>query len=131
MSSKREKSTIPPTFDLAKFARDSDAKLRAVSAAVEDTAEHMRSEVRIATKPGMPAVRNDEAWARTQNGVPALAVPANRVKELPLDHKAGFLLSLMDGATDLATLVEVSAMDRDEVLRIIRELQESGVVEFR
>jgi hypothetical protein len=41
------------------------------------------------------------------------------------------LLSLMDGTMDLATVVEVSAMPRNDALRVVRDLFESGVVAFR
>jgi hypothetical protein len=53
------------------------------------------------------------------------------LQNLPLDNRAGFLLSRMDGVLDLDMLVEVSGMSRDEVLRIVRDLVESGVVDFR
>jgi len=53
------------------------------------------------------------------------------LKRLPLDHRAGFLLSLMDGAMDLETMVEIAGMPREDVLRVVRDLYESGVVDFR
>jgi hypothetical protein len=140
VSSQRERPTVPPAFDLAEFARRSEARLRAGAKAapeVEDSTIRRRrpdlgdlSERRTGTMPSVQPVRDDEAWARSRRGVPCLAIPASQVRELPLDNKAGFLLSLMDGATDLNTLVEVSAMERDEVLRILRDLYDSGVVAF-
>ena len=54
-----------------------------------------------------------------------------RVRRLPLDHLAGFVLSRIEGALDLETLVEISAMPREQVLHIVRELELLGVVEFR
>jgi hypothetical protein len=141
VSTKGERPTIPPAFDLAEFARKSEARLRAGGKLGSDVEESMvrrasefreeTEETRPGTMPSMQAVRDDEAWARSRRGVPALAIPASQVRQLPLDNKAGFLLSLMDGATDLNTLVEVSAMDRDEVLRILRDLHDSGVVSFQ
>lgn len=53
------------------------------------------------------------------------------LKRLPLDHRAGFLLSLMDGSLDIESLVEVSGMPRDEALRIVRDLHDSGVIDVR
>jgi hypothetical protein len=58
-------------------------------------------------------------------------MPVDLLKRLPLDHRAGFLLSLMDGAIDLDTMVEIAGMPRREVLRLVRDLFESGVVDFR
>jgi DNA-binding IclR family transcriptional regulator len=40
-------------------------------------------------------------------------------------------MSLMDGQLDLPTLAEISGMPREEVLRLVRGLYESGVVDFR
>jgi predicted HTH domain antitoxin len=37
----------------------------------------------------------------------------------------------MDGAIDLDTMVEIAGMERGEVLRLVRDLFESGVVDFR
>jgi hypothetical protein len=50
---------------------------------------------------------------------------------MPLDHRAGFLLSLMDGTVDLDTLIDVSGMPRDDVLSIVSELHEVGAVDFQ
>ena len=73
----------------------------------------------------------NEAWAHSLVGVPYVAVEPRRLMELPLGHRAGFLLSRIDGALDVETLVEVSAMPREETLSLIRSLFESGVVDFR
>jgi hypothetical protein len=77
------------------------------------------------------AASTDEAWARAMPGVLVVVTPPERLKRLPLDHRAGFLLSRIDGATDLETLIEIAAMPRHEALRIVRDLFESGVVDFR
>jgi hypothetical protein len=89
-----------------------------------------RSEMRLLTRPQMGAVR-DETWARTMSGAPVVIVSADELKRLPLDHRAGFLLSLMDGATHLDALVEIAGMPRKEVIRLVRDLFESGIVDFR
>ncbi len=83
------------------------------------------------TRRNFGATVTDEAWARGVAGSPYVAIPREQLKRLPLGHRAGFLLSCMDGATDLETLVAVSAMTREETLRLARDLFESGVVEFR
>jgi hypothetical protein len=55
----------------------------------------------------------------------------DELKRLPLDHRAGYLLSRMDGSIDLETLVEVASLSRREVLRMVRDLVDLGVVAFR
>ena len=64
-------------------------------------------------------------------GRPVVSMSPEVIKRLPLDHRAGFVISLIDGTLDLDTIVEVSCMDREEVLRIVRDLGELGVVAFR
>jgi hypothetical protein len=126
-----ELPTVPPPFNVVRFAKDSDAKLGVVATAANDGAEGRQSERRLVTRPKMEAVGTDEAWARSMTGPLATARPLDQLKGMPLDHRTGYLLSWMDGSIDLDTLVEVSTMRREEVLRIVRDLYESGIVEFR
>ena len=125
--------TIPPAFDVAKFAKDSDQRI-GVGTTVdpeEEPAVPETSEIRLVTRPEMAAALTNEAWARTMSGVPVVVMTLDLLKRLPLDHRAGFLLSLMDGAMDLETMVEIAGMPREDVLRVVRDLYESGVVDFR
>jgi hypothetical protein len=121
---------VPPSFDVAQIAKDSDARLAAAQPANEESSSP-RSEMRLATRPTMGAALTDEAWARGMTGAPYVIVSLAQLKRLPLGHRAGFLLSLMDGATELGTVLELAAMPRDEALRMARDLFESGVVAFR
>ena len=142
MSRKSDRPTVPPAFDVETFARESDRRIGVVKRVDPDpepwaqpagpaAAEPPTSEIRLATRPEMGAIVTDDAWARKMTGVPVVVMPVERLKRLPLDHRAGFLLSLMDGAIDLDTMVEIAGMDRSEVLRLVRDLFESGVVDFR
>ncbi len=45
-----------------------------------------------------------------------------------LDPRAGFVLSLVDGASDLETLLDASAMPRLDALRLLYELCIEGVI---
>jgi hypothetical protein len=64
-------------------------------------------------------------------GVPRVMLTPDEIKQLPLDHRAGFLLSLMDGSVDFDSVVELSGLDRGDALEIARELYESGALIFR
>jgi hypothetical protein len=138
-SQRDERPTLPPGFDVARYAKDSDAQLRRAeqSASVPPTSgpvrktEEPRSETRIASRPEMPATLTDEEWARTVVGAPFCAMNPATLRGLPLDPRAAFLLSLMDGAMDIEVLAEISSMDRQEVLRTVRDLFDTGVVDFR
>jgi hypothetical protein len=124
-----ERPTIPPSFNVAKFAKDSDRRI-AASTSAETQPQDLQSEVRLVTRPRIETVTH-ETWARAMTGALYVRLEVSALKRLPLDHRAGFLLSLMDGTLDLETVVEVSGMPRDEVLRTVRDLFDSGVVDQR
>jgi hypothetical protein len=127
----------PPALELDPLTLDSDLRIsvtRGRRAPIAETAsldDAPHSEVRRVTRPEMGAVAGDEGWAQRMAGMPVVVVPVDLLKRLPLDHRDGFLLSLMDGAIDLDTIVEVSGIPRGEVIRLVRDLFESGVIDFR
>jgi hypothetical protein len=133
-----ERPTLAPGFDVEQFARDSDQRLTSVAPApvsrevfTEEEPETTPSATRLATRPRWGPVLTNEAWARSMEGLPAVVMTYDELKRLPLDHRAGFVMSLMDGSLDLDTVIDLCGMDRDEALGIIRNLFESCVVEFR
>ena len=119
------------------YARESDSRLRAVGpvteAGVDDLNELLdpSSDVRLAARPPIGDFLGLEAWASQVSGVLVVVAPIETLKQMPLDHRAGFLLSLMDGTVDLDTLIDVSGMPRDDVLSIVSELHEVGAVDFQ
>jgi hypothetical protein len=60
--------------------------------------------------------------------VVTVSVPADQITWLSLDHRAGFLLSLVDGASTLEELLDISGMSRLEALRIMVTLVQQNVV---
>src|SRR4051794_6051992 len=113
-----------PPFDPAAFARESESKLRArapsgpggesgiqpvarsVELALDDPDEH---------RPTRPVPIMLMA-------VPSLALSAAELARLQLDHRAGFILSHVDGMSDVETILDVSAMPSAEALKILSEL---------
>jgi len=130
---------VPPAFDVEKYAKDSDKRLATAARARDDdelppesgARNTPTSEVRLATRPTMRAGQTNEAWGRAMKGVPVVAMSPAQILRLPLDHRAGFLLSQMDGAVDLEMLLAIAGMPTDDALRMIRDLYESGVITFR
>ena len=57
------------------------------------------------------------------------AVPTAKVKWLGLDPQAGFLLSLSDGQTTVAEVLDLCGMGRLEALRTFTELLEAKAIE--
>ncbi|AUX21656.1 uncharacterized protein SOCEGT47_021420 [Sorangium cellulosum] len=57
-----------------------------------------------------------------------LAVPPDQIRSLSLDHRAGFLLSCIDGSSSIDEILDVSGMQTLEALRILYELVQEGIV---
>ncbi len=101
------------------FAKESDSRLRVAKPATDVLDELLdpNSEVRLAARPPIGDFLGLEAWASQNSGALVVVAPLGTLKQMPLDHRAGFLLSLMDGTVDLDTLIDVSGMPRDDVPR--------------
>lgn len=57
-----------------------------------------------------------------------VAVAPEQVRWLALDHRAGFLLSLVDGASSVEELLDICGMPALDALRILAELLEQSVI---
>jgi hypothetical protein len=57
-----------------------------------------------------------------------VAVPADQIRWLSLDHRAGFLLSLIDGHSTIEELLDISGMPRLDALRILHGLLDQRVI---
>lgn len=63
--------------------------------------------------------------------VPLVVVPRTQMRWLSMDHRAGFILSLIDGSSTIEMILDVSGMPKLDALRILHELVEQKVVAFR
>ncbi|MFW6067826.1 MAG: hypothetical protein ACOC97_05755 [Myxococcota bacterium] len=61
-------------------------------------------------------------------GRPVVAVRSSEVRWLGLDHRAGFLLSRIDGEHTVEDILDVSGMPRLEALKVLSELLEAGAI---
>jgi hypothetical protein len=57
-----------------------------------------------------------------------VAVPDHEIRWLGLDHRAGFLLSRVDGGHSIEEILDVSGMPRLEALKTLSELVSAGAV---
>jgi hypothetical protein len=57
-----------------------------------------------------------------------VAVPSDQIRWLSLDHRAGFVLSLIDGSSTVEELLDISGMNRLDALRILYTLYDQRVV---
>jgi hypothetical protein len=62
--------------------------------------------------------------------VPRVEVAPHQLRWLSIDHRAGFLLSLVDGVSSLETICDLSGMTTLDTLRILCELLEKRVISF-
>ena len=60
--------------------------------------------------------------------VPAIVMTSDQIRWLSLDHRAGFLLSMIDGMSSLDDLLDVSGMQRLDALRIVCTLLDQKVI---
>jgi hypothetical protein len=63
--------------------------------------------------------------------VPFVAVPVEQLRWLNLDHRAGFVLSHIDGHCSFEQILDVSGMPTLDALRILFELVQQRVISFR
>ncbi|MGH7283905.1 MAG: hypothetical protein ACRELY_20460 [Polyangiaceae bacterium] len=63
--------------------------------------------------------------------VPTVAVPRDQLRWLSIDHRAGFLLSHIDGVSTLEMILDVSGMSPLDALRILYELAQQRVITFK
>ena len=58
----------------------------------------------------------------------SVAVPSDQIRWLSLDHRAGFVLSLIDGSSTVEELLDISGMNRLDALRILFTLFDQRVI---
>lgn len=61
---------------------------------------------------------------------PAATMGSDQLRWLALDHREGFLLSLVDGSSTLDDLLDICGMPRLDALRIFADLLDKGVIKL-
>lgn len=85
--------------------------------------------------PSPPTVRRPDLGAKgilddpaAMHLVPMRAVSGERLQNSMLDHREGFVLSLIDGQLNVEAIVDVCGMPTSEVLEILESFRLSGVI---
>jgi hypothetical protein len=65
-----------------------------------------------------------------RENIPRVTMGAEEIRWLSLDHRAGFLLSIIDGSMSIDETLDVSSMPELDALRILFELRMQGVIEI-
>ena len=81
----------------------------------------------------VPEGVNDDLTSRETSppalkAVPRVLLSPEDILRLALDHREGFLLSLIDGQTNVEHLLELASMPRKEVLRLLARWMATGVI---
>ena len=63
--------------------------------------------------------------------VPVVEVAREQLRWLSIDHRAGFVLSLVDGVSSLEMILDVSGMPSLDALRILYELTQQHIISFK
>jgi hypothetical protein len=63
--------------------------------------------------------------------VPVVMVPRHQLRWLTIDHRAGFVLSHIDGTSSLEMILDVSGMAPLDALKILHELVQQRIISFR
>lgn len=64
------------------------------------------------------------------SSIPRVVTPPGEIRWLDLDHRAGFLLSRVDGMSSIDDILDMSGMSELDALRLLFELMQAGVIEI-
>jgi hypothetical protein len=150
-----ERATVVPSFDPEAFARDSEIKQRAGVAAdggpTIDQARrlHLDGEheqalfllgrlleiaplhpeaTRLSVDCRVALERQCLSMIGSESATLVAAVSPDELRTFALDNVSGFLLSLMDGATNVEAVLDISGLPRLLALRHVRSLLERGII---
>jgi hypothetical protein len=62
------------------------------------------------------------------NAVPVVTVTQDALLRLPLDHRAGFMLTRIDGISSVRSIIDIAAMPIGEALTILEKLLTVGAL---
>jgi hypothetical protein len=63
--------------------------------------------------------------------IPMVTVPRTQMRWLSMDHRAGFILSLIDGSSSIEMILDLCGMPKLDAYRILLELVQQKIVSFR
>lgn len=63
--------------------------------------------------------------------IPVLGITLNELSNHQLDHRAGFIISQMDGLLSFEDIIDMSAMSRLETMSVLADLCDRGLITFR
>lgn len=144
-----EKETVVPPYDVESYAKMASELpvpvTRSVSVMVNRAAllgapaQPPRGVSSTISIPPPPTVRRPEVSANAKGilddpsalrRIPMRVISGERLQNSMLDHREGFVLSLVDGQLDIEAIVDVCGMPENDVLEILENLRISGVIQL-
>jgi hypothetical protein len=80
---------------------------------------------------GEPELQSDIRPLVPLYAVPWLALTVEWVRFLPLNSRAAYVLSLVDGQCDVETILDICQIGREETLGLLAHLLQLGAIELR
>jgi hypothetical protein len=111
----RDRLPTLPT-DLSEYARETCGP---DSWAATEAAELPLDETAMVSGPLLDVRRSD---------VPRVALTSEERSDEILDHRAGFILSLLDGCSSVETVLDVAGLPEHETLEVLCDLCARGIV---
>lgn len=146
IASSMEGATMPPPpggFDHPDAAIDVEISGEAEIDIEEQDPVDVEDLTRVAPSaslPGMPAIPTRPPPGTTappplaslteRHGIPRVLVGPEEIAKLPIDHRAGFLLGVIDGMQTMEEILDVCAMPPNDALELIRTLVDMGVIDI-
>jgi hypothetical protein len=129
-------NTVPATADLLRRMRDKQAAgdySGALDCAEQllatDPGEEEASRCRLRCRDVLTQMLTARLSPLSQR--PEVAVAASQLRWLSLDHRAGFVLSLVDGSSSVDEILDASGMPRLEALKLVVELVSERLIVLR
>jgi hypothetical protein len=127
-----DRPTVQPPFDPEKYAKDSESQMRALSGMHDDESGIVPVGARTVAELDEPDAHTPaQAVPILMAAIPVLAVSTSELARLALDHRAGFIVSLVDGVSEVEMILDVSAMPADDALAILADLVARGIIILR
>lgn len=77
------------------------------------------------------AIRDIYAKYLPPGSIPVPVLPAEKLSQIHLSPQEGFVLSRLDGVTNLASILTITPVKEIDALRILKKLAERGIVGLR
>src|SRR5260221_7676125 len=102
--SRQDRPTVAPPFDPTEYARESEAKLKVAKPARRQSVQPAPTSAVVACSPSRSLALTD---------VPIVTLTFQELVTMQLDHRAGFLLSLIDGHSTVEAVLDMCGMPHD------------------